>query len=500
MLAKFSLGSDRLNSEKLVSLSIKPKPDFEIREDRWVQIQNQRDVLENAISDNKIIYGVNTGFGFLSQISIPKEQIINLQSNLIRSHACGVGERLSPELVRALLIIKAHNFLMGNSGVRRECIEAILAFIQHDILPVIPSKGSVGASGDLAPLAHLALALLGEGRVNYKGAEVDAKQALKEAGIEVFVPLMKEGLALINGTHYMSVEGSFALEEAQKLILIADMALSLSLSGIKGTLSAFDARIHNLRPHAGQIAAAKNILSFLEMKNVIEDYNKVQDPYSFRCAAQVHGIARMTLDFVKGIVDTELNSITDNPLVFESGEVLSGGNFHGAPLACSYDYLCIALTEIGNISERRTEKLTNPNMSGLPSFLTKDGGLNSGFMIPHVVTAALASENKVLSHPASVDTIPTSADKEDHVSMGAFAARKLRMVSKNVAWILSIELLGACQAIDLGVGIKLSPKLQKVYDKVRIISPRMDTDRSLHREIEILAQSLLNGEFIHSLV
>lgn len=495
MLDKFSLGNDRLNSRTLVKLSQKPSPPVEAIEERWAHVQQQRELLDHAIAESRTIYGVNTGFGFLSQVRIPKEQVLNLQVYLIRSHACAVGEYLSKESVRGLLLLKAHNFLQGYSGVSAECIRSILQFIKHDILPAVPSKGSVGASGDLAPLAHLALGLIGEGKVCYDGSYIPASEAYKAIGAKPLIPRMKEGLALINGTHFMSVEGSFAIEEARNLIAVADIALALSLNGIKGTSVAFDPRIHNLRPHQGQKEAASNIYSLLGA-NSETAYSKVQDPYSFRCAAQVHGMARTTWDFVNAIVETELNSITDNPLVFDNGDVLSGGNFHGAPLANSFDYLSIALSGIGNISERRTEKLTNPSMSGLPAFLTKEGGVNSGFMIPHVVSAALASENKTLAHPASVDTIPTSADKEDHVSMGAFAARKLRLITKNISWILAIELLSACQAIDLADSVKLNSKLQKFYDKIRSVSSRMDSDRSLHEDIETLASSLLNGEFL----
>lgn len=496
MVETFYLGNERLNTEKLVKLSSKPSPHLQIKEEQWASLRKQRKLLEHAVADKRTIYGVNTGFGFLSQVRIPDEQIKDLQVYLIRSHACGVGERLSPELVRALLVLKVHNFLMGHSGVSEECVQGLLLLLKHDILPIIPCKGSVGASGDLAPLAHLALAVIGEGRVLYNGQELPALEVFQAIGEKPFVPHMKEGLALINGTQYMSVEGSHGAVEAKNLMECADLALSLSLSGIKGTPLAFDPRIHNLRAHEGQVASAKNIFSYLEKNEWGSEYSKVQDPYSFRCGAQVHGVARMTYDFVNKILETELNSITDNPLVFDSGQVLSGGNFHGAPLACSLDYLSIAVSELGSISERRIEKLTNPSMSGLPAFLTKDGGLNSGFMIPHVVSAALASENKVLSHPSSVDSIPTSADKEDHVSMGAFSARKLRSITKNVSWILSIELLSACQAIDLGNLPKLSPKLQSYYDKIRSMSHRMDSDRSLHLEIEQIALQVLSGEFL----
>lgn len=497
MVETFSLGNERLNAKKLVNLAKQANPPLKVEKTCWSSLEAQRHILEKAIQNQETIYGVNTGFGFLSQVRIPQEQIEELQVNLIRSHACGVGEKLQDEDVRALLILKAHNFLQGHSGVTEKCVKHILEFLRYDILPMIPSKGSVGASGDLAPLAHLALALIGEGTASFQSEDFPSSELLKRFDLSAYIPQMKEGLALINGTHFMSVEGSFALVEAKRLISLADIALALSLTGLQGTASAFDPRIHKLRPHQGQVDSASHILSLLAKEELLSQYTKVQDPYSFRCAAQVHGIARMTSDFVDGILETELNSITDNPLVFSNGDVLSGGNFHGAPLACSFDYLSIALTDLGNISERRIEKLTNPSMSGLPAFLTKNGGLNSGFMIPQVVAAALASENKVLSHPASVDTIPTSADKEDHVSMGAFGSRKLRTITKNLASILAIELLTACQAIDL-VNAKLSPELKVIYDKIRSNSPRVEADRSLHLDIENLARDILNGEFLES--
>lgn len=493
-LEVFSLGETRLTSELLVSLSYKVDPAFKITDERWKLLRDQRKKLEDLISSQKVIYGVNTGFGFLSQIRIPDQQIKDLQLYLIRSHACGVGEPLSQEVVRGMLILKAHNFLLGHSGVRESCVKLILDFLQYHITPHVPSKGSVGASGDLAPLSHIALALIGEGKVFHKNEWKKSREVFQSLGLTPLVPEMKEGLALINGTHYMSVEGSFGAVEAERLIRAADIALALSLTGIKGTRKAFDPRIHELRPHKGQLESAKNIFSLLE-GFVEEQYEKVQDPYSFRCGAQVHGMARDSLEFVMKTLEIELNSITDNPLVLSDGEVISGGNFHGAPIACAFDYLSIALSEIGNISERRTEKLTNPSMSGLPAFLIKDGGVNSGFMIPQVVAASLASENKVLAHPSSVDTIPTSADKEDHVSMGAFGAQKLRMITKNVAWILSIELLTACQAVDLSKIQRIPPKLKVYYDKIRTLSPSLDCDRSLHEDIEVLAKALIMGEF-----
>ncbi len=493
--AVFRLGEDKLEPFQLVKLAKTANPPLKVSQDRWAIITRQRALLDQAISDNKTVYGVNTGFGYLSNVRIEKDQIKNLQINLIRSHACGVGDNLANDLVRGMMIVKAHNFLLGHSGISRTCIETLLNFLHHDIIPLVPSKGSVGASGDLAPLAHIALAMISEGSVSYKNSQHASSEVFNKTDIPFFSPGAKEGLSLINGTQYMSTEGSFALIEAQNLTAVADLALALSLEGFAGTLDAFDSKIHQLRRHDGQIASASNILDLLTLEKPRTQYDKVQDPYSFRCAPQVHGTARMTIDFVEKILKTELNSITDNPLVFDNGEILSGGNFHGEPLACAFDYLAIALSEIGSISERRIEKLTNPNMSGLPAFLTENSGLSSGLMIPQVVAASLVSENKVLSHPASVDSIPTSADKEDHVSMGAFAARKLRMICKNVAWVLAIELISGCQAISLRKTTQLSPRLQKSYDKLRTFSPFLSKDRSLQYEIEKIAQALLNGEF-----
>lgn len=492
----FLLGSSRMDPDSLVALSSSPSPVLQVRSESWEHIQAQRTFLENALSEQKTIYGVNTGFGFLSNVVIDKKNITELQRNIIRSHACGVGEPLAPELARALLILKAHNFLLGSSGVSRRCVESFLQAIEHDILPYIPSQGSVGASGDLAPLSHLALSLIGEGKSYYKGECLSTTEILSSLGLRPFSPNMKEGLAIINGTQYMSVEGSFAYVEAQRLIETADIALALSLTGFKGTRTAFDSRIHELRQHKGQLESSRNIFSLLE-KHGEEFYTKVQDPYSFRCASQVHGVSRMTHDFLRGILETELNSTTDNPVVCENGEVLSGGNFHGAPLAAAFDFMSIALTDLSSISERRTEKLTNPHMSELSAFLVKEEGLNSGFMIPHVVVASLVSENKVLSHPSSVDSIPTSADKEDHVSMGAYGAQKLRKITRNLASVLAIELLAASQAIDLEKTSRVPPKLHPYYEKVRAVSPMLQKDRSLHEDVEKLSSLLLDGSFLN---
>ncbi|MFY7929795.1 MAG: HAL/PAL/TAL family ammonia-lyase, partial [Oligoflexus sp.] len=357
-----------------------------------------------------------------------------------------------------------------------------------------------GASGDLAPLAHLALGLMGEGRVRYQGQTMPARDAMQRAGIKAHVLGPKEGLSLINGTHFMTAVGSLGIEYGKILVRSADIVAALSLDAIRGTLRAFDPRIQAIRPHPGQAESAAQIRAlFREPDPIVEshvDCSRVQDPYSFRCIPQVHGATRDTLRFVETTFNIELNSVTDNPLCFDLGDILSGGNFHGQPLALGMDFIGIAMAELGSIAERRIEKLTNPNMSGLPAFLTRESGLNSGYMIPHVVAAALASENKVLAHPASVDSIPTSADKEDHVSMGPIAALKARRIQQNVAHILAIELLSACQGLDLLLPLQPNPTLRKIYDAVRSHTPAMDTDRSLHDEIRILSGWIMEGSLL----
>jgi histidine ammonia-lyase len=443
------------------------------------------------------IYGINTGFGFLSDVTIEPEKLGQLQLNLIRSHACGVGDLVANEVVRGLLILRVHTFLKLYSAVTAECVDLILGFLKFDILPCIPEKGSVGASGDLAPLSHLALALIGEGDVSFEGRRIPAHGAIKQCQLQTLRPKAKEGLSLINGTHFMSVQAAFALKDASELLESADAATALSLDALRGSTKPFDPRIHQIRPHQGQATSARKILSFFDGEDEIldshADCSRVQDPYSFRCAAQVHGASRDTFAFAERTVDIELNSVTDNPLVFDNGDVISGGNFHGQPLAFAMDFLGIAMAEIGSISERRIEKLTNPNLSNLPAFIIKDSGLNSGYMIPHVVAASLVSENKILCHPASVDSIPTSADKEDHVSMGPIAARKARSICKNVAYVLAIEFLAACQGIDLHKPLRPSLLLRQIYDKVREMAPFLEFDRSLANEIEAVAKLLLGG-------
>ncbi|RYZ60300.1 MAG: histidine ammonia-lyase [Proteobacteria bacterium] len=496
----FSFGKDRLTTAVLFEQIVNRKLDSHLSDEVTARINEFRKHVELALESGRTIYGINTGFGYLSDVRIESDKLTQLQENLVRSHACGVGDYAAPEVVRGMLFLRVHTFSLGYSGITLQCVKTILSFLEHDILPMIPSQGSVGASGDLAPLSHLALGLLGEGKVLYKGKVMPAKEALELTKIKPLKLSPKEGLSLINGTQYMTTLAALAVEEAKALFISADVITALSLDAIRGTTRAFDERIHKIRPQEGQQASAKRIREmFLDADPIMEshaDCSRVQDPYSFRCAPQVHGAAQDTLAYVESKVNIELNSVTDNPLCFEDGDIVSGGNFHGEPMAMAMDFLAIAAAEVGSISERRTEKLTNPNMSGLPAFLMKEGGLNSGYMIPHVVTAALVSENKVLSHPASVDSIPTSADKEDHVSMGPIAAWKARRIIKNLSNILAIELLAACQGLDLLLPLVPNVKLKKVYDAVRGMSPGMEVDRSLHEDIVMVADWLLKGELI----
>ena len=479
----FQLGEDTLTSARLVQLAQSPGPQLSVSAAAWQRLEGFRKSVDDVLNSQRTVYGINTGFGFLSDVAIKLEDLAQLQLNLVRSHACGVGEPASDELVRGLLIIRSHSFLLGHSGVRKEVVLQILRFLEHDILPVVPCQGSVGASGDLAPLAHLALGLLGEGDVRWKGATLPAAEVLAKLGILPLKLAPKEGLSLINGTQFMTTIAAFAVEEAKS----ADIAAGLSLDAVRGTLRAYDPRIHAVRPQVGQTLVASNLRKLFQADDPIMDSHvhcgKVQDPYSFRCVPQVHGASRDAIEYAAKIVDIELTSVTDNPLVFVDGDIISGGNFHGQPIALAMDFLAIAVAELGSISERRIEKITNPHQSGLPAFATRNSGLNSGFMIPHVVAAALVSESKVLCHPASVDSIPTSADKEDHVSMGPIAARKARSVLANVRNILAIEFLAATQGLDLLAPLQPSSTLALVVDEVRRLAPVMETDRSLHKEI-----------------
>lgn len=469
-----------------------------LSENSLIRVQAARQVIERRLQSNESFYGINTGFGALSEIKIPAEKLGILQLNLIRSHACGVSDPLSEKEVRAILALRIQTMMRGNSGVKVETIQLMCEFLNHHIHPIIPCRGSVGACGDLAPLAHLAMGLIGEAEVIYKGVRTSAAAALAAEGLKALVPAAKEGLCLINGTQVMTALGLLQCHEALLLVECADVATAMTLDATRGTATAYRAEIQNVRPHPGQTQSANYLRALLRDDAIAQSHSgcgKVQDPYSIRCAPQVHGAVRDALTHVLQVLLREANSSTDNPLVFaESDEILSGGNFHGEPVALVLDYLCIAVSELAGISERRIDKLVNPHMSGLPAFLAPDSGLNSGFMIPHVVAAALVNENKVLSHPASVDSIPTSADKEDHVSMGMTSALKLCQVVKNVRYVLAIELIAAAQGLEFHLPMKGGIGVRIAYDWVRKYSSAMNVDRSLSADIEAVSKGIALGE------
>jgi len=461
-----------------------------------------RAVIERCAGGDTAVYGVNTGFGDLANVRIEAGRLALLQERLLLSHAAGVGDPLPDRVVRVMLVLRANALARGHSGIRPEVVERLLVLLEHDCLPVVPSRGSVGASGDLAPLAHLALPVIGRGRVRLGGEEMAAGEALDRLDLEPIVLGPKEGLALINGTQAITALLALAVLEGRRLVRLADLAGAFSTDALRGTDAAFDPRLHALRPHEGQGRSAANLLGLLAGSAIRESHRvddvRVQDPYCVRCMPQVHGAARDLLADVERKVAIEINSVTDNPLVFPEGEegdgdVISGGNFHGEPMALAADVLAIAVSELGAIAERRIEKLTNSEFSGLPPFLVEDAGLNSGFMIAQVTAAALASENKTLCHPASVDSIPTSADKEDHVSMGMWAAIKLGQVVENVRCILSIELLAAAQGIDLLRPLRSSEPLEVLHRAIRQRVAPWSVDREMAPDLAAAGRFLDDG-------
>jgi histidine ammonia-lyase len=468
-----------------------------LSEEAKEKIKASREFLLSKMESGEAIYGVNTGFGLLSNVRISDDQIETLQYNLLRSHAVGMGDPISDQAVSAMLLLRAVNLAQGHSGVRVELVEAILNLLNHQVFPLIPAQGSVGASGDLAPLAHLALTLIGEGKARYQGKILPSAEVLKKVGLEPIRLQAKEGLALINGTQFMTALGTLTLLEAEHLCDVADFSGAMSLEALRGTEAAFAEEIHSVRPHPGQVLVAKRIREILceDGKSTISkshlDCDKVQDPYSLRCIPQVHGATRDALNYVRSVLEIEINSVTDNPLIFaESGKILSGGNFHGQVVAMAMDFLSIALAEMGSISEQRIEKLVNPATSDLPPFLTKKSGINSGHMIVQVAAASIVSENKTLAHPACVDSIATSADKEDHVSMGAWAARKAENILVNVRRVLSMELLCATQGIDILRPLKSTPTLEKIHALIRERVPYSEDDRIFSDDLQSIEQIL----------
>jgi histidine ammonia-lyase len=463
-----------------------------------VRVRAARAVVDGKAEGEAPVYGVNTGFGSFAEVKIPRESLERLQLNLLRSHASGVGEPLPVRTVRAMMALRANVLARGFSGIRLETLQALLDALNRGVHPRVPSRGSVGASGDLAPLAHLALVLVGEGSTWDGVTEVPGARALSDAGLRPVRLAAKEGLALINGTQASTAALALALAGAERLARAADIVAALSTDALRGSSRPFDPRIHAERPYPGQAAAADNIRRLIDGSEINASHahcSRVQDAYSERCAAQVHGSAREAMRFVRGIATIEANAATDNPMVFASdNEIVSGGNFHGAPIAMAADLLAIAVTQLATISERRTERLVNPALSDLPPFLTREGGLQSGFMLAQVTAAALTSELKVIAHPSSVDTIPTSANKEDHVSMSMAAALKSERALELSRYVLAVELLCACQAIDLLAPLYTSAPLAAVHAAIRRAVPPLDEDRPPAPDLETVARMIANGD------
>ena len=479
----------------------------EVAPEARARMAESRDTIEEILGAGQTVYGVNTGFGKLSDVRIPHESLAQLQTNLVRSHAAGVGNPLSEAESRAMLLLRANVLAKGFSGNRPELVDLLVAMLNAGVHPVIPEKGSVGASGDLAPLAHLALVAIGEGEAFHRGERLRGADALKRAGLAPIQLAAKEGLALLNGTQAMNAVGGLAVARARRLVKLADVAGAMSLDALKGTPAAFDPRIHDARPHAGQIAAARHLIGLLQGSEIRESHrqhcSRVQDAYCLRCMPQVHGAIRDVLAHVTGVIETEAGSATDNPLVFpqhpsktQDHAVVSGGNFHGAPLAYAFDYASIALTDLAGITERRIDRLLNPDINeGLPAFLSTDPGLSSGFMIAQIVAAALINECQVLASPSSTGSIPTDGGKEDHVSMGMTGALKLRGIVDNVERIVAIELMCGAQALEFRRPLKSSPQLERVHEAVRSVVPRLEQDRVLAPDIDALASAVRSGAF-----
>ena len=465
------------------------------------RVEKARHVVEDIVAQGRTVYGVNTGFGKLSDVSIDKSDLVQLQLNLVRSHSVGLGAPLPEDEARAMVLLRANVLASGFSGARPLVIDTLIEMLERGVTPVIPEKGSVGASGDLAPLAHLALAAIGEGEVFYKGERLPAAIGLQRAAIQPLHLEVKEGLALLNGTQAMGAVGALALHRAERLVQLADVAGAMTVEALKGTPVAFDERIHAARPHPGQLAVAAHLRELMRDSEIreshLENDPRVQDAYSLRCMPQVHGAVRTSLSHARQVVEIESGSATDNPLVFaDTGEVLSGGNFHGAPLALVFDYAAIALTDLMSITERRIDRLVNPDSNeGLPPFLTAQPGISSGFMMLQVTAVALLNEAKVLAHPACIDNVPTDGGKEDHVSMGMTSATKLRSIVNLAEMTTAIELMTAAQALENHAPLAPGRGVKQAYEIVRKLVPPLTQDRPMSGDIEKLTAAIRRGEF-----
>lgn len=497
------LGSKRITLEDLINVT---RNGYKVRisEEAYEKIDKARALVDKYVEEGRVSYGITTGFGKFAEVSISKEQTGQLQKNIVMSHACSVGNPLPIDVARGIVLLRAVNLAKGHSGARRELIETLVAMLNNGVTPWIPEKGSVGSSGDLSPLAHMSLVVLGLGKAYYNGELLDGKTAMERAGVAILPSLSsKEGLALTNGTQSLTSLGAHTLYDAINLSKHLDIAASLTMEGLHGIIDAYDPRIGEVRGQSGQIRTAKNMREILKGSSNVtkQGVERVQDSYVLRCIPQIHGASKDTLEYVKTKVEIEMNAVTDNPLIFvETDEVLSGGNFHGQPMALPFDFLGIAIAEMANVSERRIEKMTNPAIShGLPAFLVEKGGLNSGFMIVQYSAAALVSENKVLAHPASVDSIPTSANQEDHVSMGSIAAIKAKNILENVRKVIGMELITACQAIDLkGAKDKLSPATKVAYEEVRRLVPYVAEDREMYKDIHAAEEIIITNKIVEN--
>lgn len=499
-MRKVVIDGNSLTLEEFIQVT-REKSELTLSEEAILKVNEARALVDKFVKENKVVYGITTGFGKFSDVVITGEETKDLQRNLIISHSCGVGNPLDEDIVRGVMLLRANALAKGHSGIRLSTLNTLIEMVNKKVHPIIPEKGSLGASGDLAPLSHMVLVMMGEGEAIYNGKRMMGKEAMEKAGIETVELTAKEGLALINGTQVMTSIGALTIYDSIMLSKTADIAGALTMEALNGIVDAFDPKVHKIRPQEGQIVTAENVLRILSDSGMTTRQGelRVQDAYSIRCMPQVHGASKDCFKYVKEKVEIELNSATDNPLIFvDEEEVISGGNFHGQPMALSFDFLGIGLAELANISERRLERLVNPALNnGLPAFLVEKGGLNSGFMIVQYSAASLVSENKILAHPASVDSIPSSANQEDHVSMGTIAARKAKEIMENARKVIAMEILGACQAIDLRENKDLGKGTSIVYDIVRDNVDFIEDDRIMYIDINKCEDLLISEKIVN---
>lgn len=502
-LKEIILNGNDLTLEDMVSVARRGLK-VSLSEEAIKNVLASRKIIDDIVENGKTVYGVTTGFGEFCNVTISKEDCKSLQENLIRSHACGYGPKFPKDTVRAIMVARANALSKGYSGIRLETLNTLIDMLNKGVHPLIPEKGSLGASGDLAPLAHMVLPMLGLGEAEYNGEILQGKEAMDRAGIPVIELDAKEGLALINGTQVLTATGALATYDAIKLLKVSDIAAALTMEALRGITDAFDERIHIIRAHEGQLATARNILKLVDESTYVtrQGQLRVQDAYSIRCVPQIHGASKDTINYVKNKVEIEINSVTDNPIITREGDVISGGNFHGEPMALSFDFLGIGAAEIADVSERRLERLINHQLNDLPAFLAKHGGLNSGFMITQYAAAALVSENKILAHPASVDSIPSSANQEDLVSMGTIAARTARDIIKNAERVVATEIMAACQAIDFRKedNMRLGKGTSEAYKVVRqsIDFIENDKDIEMYKYLDKATELIESGSLLES--